>query len=66
MRRESGYPLKAKDVTTFVTPFAYFTVLRTTPEMAVRFVFVSIFHFPLALPERLGAAALSADPGLIL
>jgi len=32
LRRESGYPLKAKDVTTFVTPFAYFTVLRTTPE----------------------------------
>ena len=27
LRRESGYPLMAKDVTTFVTPFAYFTVL---------------------------------------
>ena len=30
LRRESGYPLIAKGVTTFVTPFAYFTVLRTT------------------------------------
>lgn len=28
------YTLKAKDVTTFVTPFAYFTVLRTMPEIA--------------------------------
>ena len=27
LRRESGYPLMAKGVTTFVTPFAYFTVL---------------------------------------
>ena len=24
LRRKSGYPLKAKGVTTFVTPFAYF------------------------------------------
>ena len=32
LRRESGYPLMAKGVTTFVTPFAYFTVLRTTSK----------------------------------
>ena len=30
----SGYPLKAKDVTMKVTPFAYFTVLRTMPKGA--------------------------------
>ena len=41
-------------------------ILKTHREKAVRFVFVSIFDFSLALPERLGAAALSADPGLIL
>ena len=27
LRCESGYPLMAKGVTTFVTPFSYFTVL---------------------------------------
>ena len=32
LRRESGYPLMAKGVITFVTPFAYFTVLRTALE----------------------------------
>lgn len=29
LRRESGYPLKKKGVTFTVTPFTYFTVLRT-------------------------------------
>ena len=41
MRRESDYPLKAKGVTTFVTPFAYFTVLRTPRKGEV-------FWYPLA------------------
>ena len=29
LRRESGYPLTKKGVTFTVTPFTYFTVLRT-------------------------------------
>lgn len=32
-----GYTLKAKGVTTFVTPFAYFTVLLTTTESSLVF-----------------------------
>ena len=33
-----GYPIKAKGVTTFVTPFAYLTVLRTPPQGEGTFV----------------------------
>ncbi len=35
LRRESGYPLKEKGVTAKVTPFIYFTVLRTPPKRQV-------------------------------
>ena len=44
LRRESGYPLNAKGVTAFVTPFAYFIVLRTTPGLPVLFAQGVVFQ----------------------
>ena len=40
LRRESGYPLKAKGVTRKVTPFAFLTVLRAPSQMGTLFLFL--------------------------
>ena len=40
MRRERSHPIKAKDVTTFATPFACFTALQTMSEKGRAFSYL--------------------------